>query len=377
MILFRYNYFFILFFSFLSLDCSGEKKIINSFNNRASQIMNKHIPDKSLSVFRASLNKIKGKWIIEGETNNATAYSNLLQLTDSLFQSKRITNNLLMLPDSALGDSNYAIVNVSVTPLREKPKHSSQMVDQAIMGNIIKLLRYHNGWYLSQTHYDYVGWINQTGLLLCDSIGKNNWLKSANYFITDLQTSIYSLPDVTSQPIGDAVLNNVLIGNKENMSWISVFLPDGRSGYIFKNSLKPFDHNAKIITTTDDILYDARRMTGVPYLWGGNSTKGNDCSGFTQIVFKANGIQLPRDARQQANQGIKIIPNEDWSNIFPGDLLFFGKKDRVTHVGISTGKKDFIHQGGMVAINSLDEKSKNFSPKRLKTFLYIKRIIES
>ena len=63
-------------------------------------------------------------------------------------------------------------------------------------------------------------------------------------------------------------------------------------------------------------------MTGVPYLWGGNSSKANDCSGFTQTIFKSQGMQLPRDARQQALLGEKITPNETWENILPGDLLF-------------------------------------------------------
>ena len=76
----------------------------------------------------------------------------------------------------------------------------------------------------------------------------------------------------------------------------------------------------------DFILQQAYKMMGTPYLWGGNSTKGNDCSGFTQTIFKASGIQLPRDARQQALEGVTITPNKNWSNIHKGDLLFSVKK---------------------------------------------------
>ena len=117
-------------------------------------------------------------------------------------------------------------------------------------------------------------------------------------------------------------------------------------------------------------------MMGTPYLWGGNSAKANDCSGFTQNIFEASGIKLPRDAKQQALHGEKIIPNKTWSNIQSGDLLFFGKEDRVTHVGMSVGQYDFIHQGGMVGISSLDPQSIAFASKRLETFLFVKRIIK-
>jgi cell wall-associated NlpC family hydrolase len=73
--------------------------------------------------------------------------------------------------------------------------------------------------------------------------------------------------------------------------------------------------------------------------------------------------------------GIEIVPNEDWSNVLPGDLLFFGTGERVTHVGISLGGKSFIHQGGKVAINSLDPNSPVFSPYRAKSFMFARRII--
>ena len=369
--------FFIIPIALFFASCFSEKKNIRILEAGITNIEKKYIKDKSLSVYEIYPKNNDGILSIEGETDNLIAYSKILQLTDSLSKTESIINNVLMLPDTLLRDSNFAVVNVSVTPIREKPKHSSQMVDQAIMGNIITLLREESGWYLSKTHYDYIGWIHKTGLFICDSIGKNIWINNAHYIINDLNTLIYSLPNNTSQPIADAVLNNILIGEKQDENWMSVILPDGRSGYITKNNMTLNINYSKIVKKKETILYKAYRMTGTPYLWGGNSTKGNDCSGFTQTVYKANGIQLPRDARQQALEGILIYPNKTWSNIFPGDLLFFGKNDKVSHVGISTGGKKFVHQGGMVKINSLDEKDENFSADRLKTFLFIKRILDS
>lgn len=359
---------------FLSFFCSNNYGTIQKFETEIRKIENKYIPDKSLAVFEAKIYKDEGKWIINGETDNKYAYRQLVSFSDSLLSSKSFTNNFSILPDTALGDSNFAIVNVSVTPIRESPRHASQMVDQAILGNEIQLLRHQNGWYLSKTHYSYVGWINKTALFVCDSINRNKWMKNANYIVSDIQATIYASPSDLSQPVTDVVLNNILIGDNQNGDYTSIILPDGRNGFILNKSLKAIYAKENEQRISKNILTNAYKMLGVPYLWGGNSTKGNDCSGFTQTIFKANGIQIPRDARQQALEGIQITPDEKWSNIFPGDLLFFGTNDRVTHVGISIGKKDFIHQGGMVSINSLDENSSNFSPQRLKTFLFARRL---
>ena len=360
---------------FITLNCNGHKKVIISFNERALELQNTYIKDKSLSVFTAKLDHNNGNWTLNGETTNPTLYSNLIRYTDSLLAKEKYNNSFMLLPDSALGDSNFAIVNVSVTPLREKPRHSSQMVDQAILGNTIKLLRYSNGWYLAQTHYNYVGWINKTGLHVCDSTSKTNWERQSNYTTKTLQSSLFSQPSEASQPVSDMVLNNVFIGKIQNKNWVSLLLPDGRSGFAKMDNLQLINKNLKKPIEPDSILQQAYKMMGIPYLWGGNSAKANDCSGFTQTVFKANGIQLPRDARQQALEGITITPNKHWSNINIGDLLFFGKEDKITHVGISIGGKDFIHQGGKVSINSLDERSEYFSPKRLESFLNVKRIV--
>lgn len=365
----------IVAFLFIAFNCDSYKKAIISFNERLQALQDTYIKDKSLSVIRAELDYNNGNWTLEGETTNSILFSKLISYTDSLLTKENYINKLMLLPDSTLGDSNFAIVNVSVTPLREKPRHSSQMVDQAILGNTIKLLRYSNGWYLAQTHYKYVGWINKTGLHVCDSTSKTNWERQTNYTTKTLQSSLFSQPSETSQPVSDMVLNNVFIGKIQNKNWVSLLLPDGRSGFAKMDNLQLINKNLKKPIEPDSILQQAYKMMGIPYLWGGNSAKANDCSGFTQTVFKANGIQLPRDARQQAFEGITITPNKHWSNINKGDLLFFGKEDKITHVGISIGGKDFIHQGGKVSINSLDERSEYFSPKRLESFLNVKRIV--
>ena len=361
---------------FISLNCSNYTNRITNFDLRKDQIRKKHINDGSLSVFSADIDKINDRWVIKGETTDSSAYESILRLKDSLFKDTDIKNNFMLLPDPALGDEVFGIVNVSVTPMREEPRHSSQMVDQAIMGNIVRLLKNDNGWYLAQTHYDYVGWINKSGLCVTNESGKNNWQEKADKSFTGLQNLIRSEPDNNSLPISDIVLNNVVISEPYDNDWSLIHLPDGRKGYLKSKSLRYFNTKSQNNIPSGDIISDAKRMMGTPYLWGGNSTKGNDCSGFTQTVFKANNIQIPRDARQQALIGTPILPSQDWSNILPGDLLFFGREDKVTHVGISLGQKDFIHQGGKVGINSLDKASPEFNKGRFESFLFVRRVLD-
>ena len=357
------------------INCSGDQSIETIFNEELENIKIRYTPDRTLDVFSVNIRKNNSKWVLSGETTNKIAFTRINEIADSLFGKANVINNILLLPDSALNDSIFGIINVSVTPLREEPRHSSQMVDQAIMGSTINLLKKQDDWYLIQTDYDYVGWINKTSILITDTNGIENWENKINYRVSKLYASVFSLPYETSQPVSDIILNNMMIGKRKSNDWITVTLPDGRSGFVKEKNLKSLTNKKVQNIKKEEILFEAYRMTGVPYLWGGNSSKANDCSGFTQTVFKTLGIQLPRDARQQALLGKKIIPDQTWKNILPGDLLFFGKEEKVTHVGISTGEKDFIHQGGMVKINSLDKNSPDFAFDRYKSFLFIKRIL--
>jgi len=136
----------------------------------------------------------------------------------------------------------------------------------------------------------------------------------------------------------------------------------------------------KIELSDSSIMEAALEMTGIPYLWGGTSTKGFDCSGFTKTVYLLHGLILPRDASQQVLAGTLADSTKDFSQLKIGDLLFFGRKnangsEKVIHVGLWLGDNNFIHSSGDVHISSLDSLDENFDRYNFDRYLRAKRII--
>jgi len=125
------------------------------------------------------------------------------------------------------------------------------------------------------------------------------------------------------------------------------------------------------------MITTGRQFLGFPYLWGGTSSKGLDCSGFVKTVCFLNGVILERDASQQIKHGQEIDISSGWGNLQKGDLLYFGSKDpyRVVHTGVYIGDSEVINSAGSVQINSLDKKRENFSEYLSSTFLGARRII--
>ncbi len=365
--------FFVSFFLFLS--CNDSTRILKAFQAVQKQAQLRFAPDKSLALVDFHLSKHNGQWILKGETTVKQAQNFVLKKADSLLAG-HVIDSSIVLPNPSLGDSTYALVAVSTANIRRQPRHAAELIDQSITGNVLKLLKRKGSWYFIQTVYGYLGWMTKTSFVRTDKQGIDAWQKGPLYRFTVAVDRIYSQPSVEAVPVCDAVLNSVVKRIKKRGKWALVELPDGRKGYALDKHLAPLTVKKPREVKAENILDVAYRLMGIPYLWGGNSAKGCDCSGFTQTVFKANGIQLPRDARQQALVGREIIPADDFSNVEPGDLLFFGVGNRITHVGLSLGGFRFIHQDSEVRLTSLDEHDPDFSAYRKRTLKRIKRILK-
>ena len=214
-----------------------------------------------------------------------------------------------------------------------------------------------------------------------------NWQAAEKIVYTDLFGFAYSEPSESSLTISDLVAGNILQVLSESNGFYKIQFPDKRIAYISIKRAQSFDlWKNRPDPTAEQLLKTARNFLGIPYLWGGTSIKGMDCSGFTKTSYLLNGIVLPRDASQQALVGdiVDILENDTLSiskalkNLIPGDHLFFaGDKQnrRVTHTAIYIGNGDFIQAAGLVRINSMISSSKNYDDFQSRTLVGARRVL--
>jgi gamma-D-glutamyl-L-lysine dipeptidyl-peptidase len=358
--------------------CTMEQTIPQKFTDAVEEIRVKYAPDKRIALFNVEYVYENNILIINAETDNHDAVEDLKSVAENLLEKDSYQLKIDKLPSTEFGDSTYAIVNVSLAHLRRAPKHSSELIDQAIMGTALKVLKRKGYWYLVQTPYDYLGWMGRSSFVRCTKEEQNQWINTKKVKVNLNYAQVMSGKKSSDFQLCDAVYGTGFKYEKTSGSWYQVILPDGKTGYIEKKYCKISTEQSeqKSINITQ-LLKTANSFLGIPYLWGGNSTKALDCSGFSQTVYKSQGLLLPRDANMQVHLGDEIKPNEDFSNVQKGDLVFFGpSNEKITHVAISLGGPVFIHSSGTVHINSFNKEHENFNKYRFETLRYIKRIVK-
>ena len=297
--------------------------------------------------------------------------------------------------DGTAQEKRWAVVNLSVNNMREQPDYAAEMGDQCLMGTLVEIIGEQSYWRQIVAPKPYKAWVNAMGLTEMTETEKDAYLAAPKYICTADYAHIWSEPSEKSMRVCDFVAGDLVrqcLDNKgkalKHKKFLKVTLPSGRAGWVRREAVEDFrDWTSSRSATADGILEAAYRFIGVPYLWGGTSIKGVDCSGLAWSAYFLNGILLPRNASQQAKVGIDVIP--DAEHLQPGDLLFFGRAatadrpERVTHVGIYIGDGLYIHSSQVVRINSLDPASEDYAgrgPLRARRILgddSIPRIAES
>ena len=243
------------------------------------------------------------------------------------------------------------ICNLSIVPVRIVDSDKSEMINQLIYGDIIEIIEEKEKWVKIKSVFDdYIGWID-----------KKQYFKIDDNIKLDLNNPVYSVN---------------LVEFIENNNNELVTIPIGSD--ISNISLMKHKFDGKTISgknNRNSIVNTALSFLNSPYLWGGKTPFGIDCSGFTQMVYKINGYKLSRDAKDQANQGETLSFIEESE---AGDLAFFNNdQGDIIHVGIILQNNHIIHASGKVRIDRIDHSGiyNNDLNKHTHSLRYIKKII--
>jgi hypothetical protein len=239
----------------------------------------------------------------------------------------------------------YFTVNASVVNIYSDPGCRSAVVCRGLLGDSDVIMDSKGDWF-NVTQCDcYSGWIHKHQGILTDKT-------------YDANLTVFEMDGVVTKESGKTVIRDLTFGNNLNgkpmSGGFSVTLPDGEKGWtstlLGRMTEQP---------TRKSIIRLARSFMGVPYLWGGKSPHGFDCSGYIQTIYKTFNIELPRDAHQQADHFKESTITMEQAK--QADLHFFKTRGKITHVALAEENGYFLHAQGWVKEESFDSRAPNFN----------------
>ncbi|WP_083926304.1 C40 family peptidase [Neolewinella persica] len=361
-----------------------DKTKAKSFEQLADNLKTHFVSDSRVDRFEIQHKSGFNGLYLEGYTTIPAAYDSLQATLANGFVVAG--DNFRLLPDEVVGAQTAGIIKVSVANLRSKPGHSQELATQALLGTPIQVLDFQDGWYLVRTPARYLAWLEPGAFVRMTPEEAKLWLNSDLRVFDAKSGEVLQSPneELTPNIISTIVLGSLVKFSKTGTgAYDEIELPDGTIGHLLSADLA--DPKAWLKTETlevDLLLGVARNLAGRPYLWGGNSANALDCSGFTKTAYYLNGFVTPRDASQQVHAGTEVELTPDFSNLLPGDLLFFGGyrdngSEKITHVGFYTGNGRFLHSGadnGRIMEQSFLPEDPDFAPHRLESLMHARRL---
>lgn len=256
----------------------------------------------------------------------------------------------------------HGICNLSIVPCRKKPSDKSELISQLLFGETFQLLEEQEKWVkIKNDHDQYISWIDRKQFLSISEKTHHRILKEPIALTFEL---VHPITDTSTGNLFPILLGSNLPGIKNQKFEIE------KNTYKYDGQLSEIPSAKKMRST---LIENAFLYLHAPYLWGGRTPFGIDCSGLTQMVYKLSGIQLLRDASEQATMGKSIDFVEQAQ---PGDLAFFDNQaGRITHVGILLGNKTILHASGKVRIDKFDHYG--IYNKDTKTYTHSLRLIRA
>ena len=364
----------------LVLGCNRKKVVDDNLQGYIEAIQKEYAPDKRVALFNIEGKLSADGWTLVGESNLPDA---VLALKGKLNEAGvAYTDSIRILPDASLESKHVALVTNSVANLRSEPKHSAELSTQATLGTPIKVWKKEGGWYYIQTPDKYLAWVNSGEISVMTNAELEAWTNLKKIIYTNTYGHVFSGIDAQTR-VSDLVAGSILETTGEGMDFYSVRFPDGREGFVKKEEASLYDTwLGTLDRSQESLVATSKTLMGVPYLWGGTSTKGMDCSGFTKTIYFLNGMIIPRDASQQVHAGIPIDSTKSFDQLQKGDLLFFGRKatdstaEKVVHVGMWIGNNEFIHASDRIRISSMDKDAENYDEYNLNRYLRTKRVFK-
>jgi gamma-D-glutamyl-L-lysine dipeptidyl-peptidase len=314
---------------------------------RMEELRLRHVPDRRLGVWDVALDDGDTP-AITGAVTEPAAIEDLRALAGEAGVRAAVE----LLP--AAGGELRAIAHRSLAHLRAEPRHSAELVSQMILGEEALVLRARDDWLQVQTWDRYVAWVHHRSIVRRDPGDLESFRAglrdggppAGRFVVTARGARAVAEPAPYSAPVADLVQGAIVEPGEARGRFLEVVLPDGASGWVARSDAVPADRLAQRFTPSGRAIVEhAAQFLGLPYLWGGTSEKGFDCSGFVQRLFGLHGARLPRDSDQQSVRGEAVDPGTDWSGVDDGDLAFFAEPGagRATHVGILAEGGRLLH----------------------------------